>query len=273
VTFSLVAFDGATGQHGVVVASKFLAVGAVVPWARAEAGAIATQAFANIAYGPDGLDLLAAGTSAQETLARLQSDDREYEQRQIGIVDANGRSASYTGPGCFEWAGHRTGDGYAAQGNLLAGPEVVQALADTFESTEGPLVERMLAALAAGDAAGGDRRGRQSAAVIVRQTGGGYGGNNDLLIDLRVDDHPDPGIELQRLYSIQDLLFGTTPQDKLIPIEQVQAELTELLGRVGYEGDVDAGLRHWAGMENLEERLYDGRVDPVLLRELRERAG
>ena len=131
----------------------------------------------------------------------------------------------------------------------------------------------MLAALAAGDEAGGDRRGRQSAAVIVRQTGGGYGGNNDILIDLRVDDHPEPVTELQRLYAIQDLLFGTTPEDRLIPIEQVQAELAELLLKVGYEGDVDAGLRHWAGMENLEERLYDGRVDPVVLRELRERAG
>ncbi len=272
MTFSLVAFDRASGQHGVVVASKFLAVGAVVPWARAEAGAVATQAFANITYGPDGLDLLAGGASAQETLDRLQAGDPEYEQRQIGIVDATGASAGYTGPGCFEWAGDRTGDGYAAQGNLLAGPEVVEALAATFEATEGPLVERMLAALAAGDEAGGDRRGRQSAAVIVRQTGGGYGGNNDLLIDLRVDDHPDPVTELQRLYAIQDLLFGTTPDDRLIPIEQVQAELAELLGKVGYEGDVDTGLRHWAGMENLEERLYDGRVDPVVLRELRRRA-
>jgi uncharacterized Ntn-hydrolase superfamily protein len=273
VTFSLVAFDRATGQHGVVVASKFLAVGAVVPWARAEAGAIATQAFANIPYGPDGLDMLAGGASAQEVLERLQAGDPDYEQRQIGIVDASGASVSYTGPGCFEWAGHRTGDGYAAQGNLLAGPEVVAALADTFEETEGPLAERMLAALAAGDEAGGDRRGRQSAAVIVRQTGGGYGGNNDLLIDLRVDDHADPVTELQRLYAIQDLLFGTTPEDRLIPVEQVQAELTELLMKVGYTGDVQTALRHWAGMENLEERLYDDRVDPVVLRELRLRAG
>jgi uncharacterized Ntn-hydrolase superfamily protein len=273
VTFSLVAFDRATGQHGVVVASKFLAVGAIVPWARAEAGAIATQAFANITYGPDGLDLLAAGASAQEALERLKAGDPDYEQRQVGIVDAAGGSASYTGPGCFEWAGGRTGEGYAAQGNLLAGPQVVAALADTFEATEGPLVERMLAALAAGDEAGGDRRGRQSAAVIVRQTGGGYGGNNDLLVDLRVDDHPEPVTELQRLYAIQDLLFGTTPEDKLIPAEQVEAELTELLSRLGYDGDVEPALRHWAGMENLEERLYDDRVDPVLLRELRRRAG
>jgi uncharacterized Ntn-hydrolase superfamily protein len=149
---------------------------------------------------------------------------------------------------------------------------VVAALADTFEATEGPLVERMLAALQAGDEAGGDRRGRQSAAVIVRQTGGGYGGNNDILIDLRVDDHPDPVTELQRLYAIQDLLFGRTPEANLIPLEQVQAEVSELLGKVGYGGELESGLREWAGMENLEERLYDGRIDPVVLRALRERA-
>ena len=146
------------------------------------------------------------------------------------------------------------------------------ALADTFEATEGPLVERMLAALAAGDEAGGDSRGRQSAAVIIRQTGGGYGGNNDPLIDLRVDDHPDPVTELQRLYSIQNLLFGRTPEDQLIPLEQVHAELSELLERVGHGGDIDAGLRTWAGMENLEERLSPGRIDPVVLGVLRERA-
>jgi uncharacterized Ntn-hydrolase superfamily protein len=272
VTFSLVACDLEARQWGVVVASKFLAVGAVVPWARADVGAVATQAFANLTYGPDGLDLLAGGATAQETIDRLTGADAEHEQRQIGVVDASGGSASFSGSGCFAWAGGRTGSGYAAQGNLLAGPQVVAALADTFEATEGPLVERMLAALAAGDAAGGDRRGRQSAAVIVRQTGGGYGGNNDLLIDLRVDDHPDPVTELQRLYAIQNLLFGRTPEEQLIPLEQVQAELSELLDRVGYGGNIDAGLRTWAGMENLEERLSPGRIDPVVLGVLRERA-
>ncbi len=272
MTFSLVACDREAGQLGVVVASKFLAVGAVVPWAKADVGAVATQAFANLTYGPGGLDLLAAGASAQETIDRLTAADADFEQRQIGVVDAKGGSASFSGSGCFTWAGGRAGDGYAAQGNLLAGPQVVAALADTFEATEGPLVERMLAALQAGDEAGGDRRGRQSAAVIVRQTGGGYGGNNDILIDLRVDDHPDPVTELQRLYAIQDLLFGRTPEANLIPLEQVQAEMSELLGRVGYGGELEAGLREWAGMENLEERLYDGRIDPVVLRALRERA-
>jgi uncharacterized Ntn-hydrolase superfamily protein len=273
VTFSLVACDREAKQWGVVVASKFLAVGAVVPWARADVGAIATQAFANITYGPDGLDLLTGGATAQETIDRLTAADADFEQRQIGVVDAAGGSATFSGSGCFTWAGGRTGDCYAAQGNLLAGAQVVAALADTFEETEGPLVERMLAALAAGDAAGGDRRGRQSAAVIVRRTGGGYGGNNDLLIDLRVDDHPDPVTELQRLYAIQDLLFGRTPESELIPLEQVQAEVSHLLDRVGYGGEVESGLREWAGMENLEERLSDGRIDPVVLRALREQAG
>jgi uncharacterized Ntn-hydrolase superfamily protein len=272
VTFSLVACDREKGQWGVVVASKFLAVGAVVPWAKADVGAVATQAFANLTYGPGGLDLLASGASAQETIDRLTAADADFEQRQIGVVDAKGGSASFSGSGCFTWAGGRAGAGYAAQGNLLAGPQVVAALAETFEATEGPLVERMLAALQAGDEAGGDRRGRQSAAVIVRQTGGGYGGNNDILIDLRVDDHPDPVTELQRLYAIQDLLFGRTPDANLIPLEQVQAEVSELLGKVGYGGELESGLREWAGMENLEERLYDGRIDPVVLRALRERA-
>jgi uncharacterized Ntn-hydrolase superfamily protein len=272
VTFSLVACDLDARQWGVVVASKFLAVGAVVPWARAEVGAVATQASANVSYGQRGLELLGAGASAEETLDRLTRDDPGRPDRQIGVVDVAGGSATFTGPECFDWAGGRAGRGYAAQGNLLAGAAVVDALAHTFEGTEGPLVERLLASLAAGDAAGGDRRGRQSAAVIVRQEDGGYGGGTDILIDLRVDDHPDPVTELQRLYAIQDLLFGRTPDEQLIPLEQVQAELCELLARVGQAGPVEPGLREWAGMENLEERLYDGRVDPVVLRTLRERA-
>ncbi len=272
MTFSLVACDLEARQWGVVVASKFLAVGAVVPWARAEVGAVATQASANVSYGPRGLELLAAGASARETLDQLMAGDPGGPERQVGVVDAAGGSATYTGPECFDWAGGRSGPGYAAQGNLLAGAGVVDGLADTFEGTEGPLVERLLAALAAADTAGGDRRGRQSAAVIVREADGGYGGGTDILVDLRVDDHPDPVTELQRLYAIQDLLFGRTPDDQLIPLEQVEAELTELLAKVGRAGPVEPALREWAGMENLEERLYDGRVDPVVLRALRERA-
>jgi uncharacterized Ntn-hydrolase superfamily protein len=272
VTFSLVACDLEARQWGVVVASKFLAVGAVVPWARADVGAVATQASANVSYGPRGLELLATGASAQETIDRLTGDDPGAPERQIGVVDGGGGSATFTGPECFDWAGGRAGPGYAAQGNLLVGAAVVEALADTFEGTEGPLVERLLASLQAGEEAGGDRRGRQSAAVIVRQTDAGYGGGTDILVDLRVDDHVEPVTELQRLYAIQDLLFGRTPEDQLIPLEQVQAELTELLARVGHPGPIERCLREWAGMENLEERLHDGRIDPVVLRALRDRA-
>jgi len=272
VTFSLVACDLEAREWGVAVASKFLAVGSVVPWAEGEVGAVATQSYANVIYGPDGLAALRSGASADEAMQRLLERDADREQRQVGIVDSHGRGATFTGSECFDWAGGRAGAGYAAQGNLLAGAAVVDALADTFEGTEGPLVERLLASLQAGDEAGGDRRGRQSAAVIVRETDGGYGGGTDILIDLRVDDHADPVTELQRLYALQDLLFGRTPEDQLIPLEQVQAELAELLGSVGHPGPIERGLREWAGMENLEERLHDGRVDPVVLRALRDRA-
>jgi uncharacterized Ntn-hydrolase superfamily protein len=269
VTFSLAACDADQGQWGVAVASKFLAVGAVVPWAQAEVGAVATQALANVNYGPGGLALLQSDRSAAETIESLTSTDPMAHERQVGVVDAQGRSAAFTGSSCLDWAGHRTGAGYAAQGNLLAGAAVVDALAETFEATAGPLAERLLAALAAGDAAGGDRRGRQSACVLVRRMGGGYGGDNDRMLDLRVDDHSDPVSELQRLYALHDLLFGSTPENELIPLEQVESELTQRLGLLGYHGTPHEALTAWADMENLEERLYDGRVDPVVLRLLR----
>jgi uncharacterized Ntn-hydrolase superfamily protein len=269
MTFSLVACDLEAGEWGVSVASKFLAVGAVVPWARGDVGAVATQSYANVTYGPDGLALLAEGLDAQAVLDRLVAADPGRDQRQAGIVDSRGGSATFTGEGCFEWAGGRAGPSHAAQGNILAGPQVVDALADTFVSTEGPLAERLLAALAAADVAGGDRRGRQSACIIVRRAGGGYGGLNDILIDLRVDDHEDPVGELQRIYAIHDLLFGRTPEDRMVPLEEVRAEVAERLAKLGFEGDVDDALRAWAGRENLEERLSDGHIDPVLLRALR----
>ena len=210
------------------------------------------------------------GCRRQTTLDRLVADDPGRDQRQVGIVDAAGGSATFTGSGCFEWAGGRTGPCHAAQGNILAGPQVVDALVDTFLATDGPLVERLLAALAAADTAGGDRRGRQSACVVVRRTGGGYGGNNDILIDLRVDDHTEPVGELQRLYAIHDLLFGQTPEDRMIPLEEVRAEVTERLARLGFDGSTEEAMRAWAGRENLEERLRENRIDPVLLRALRE---
>jgi uncharacterized Ntn-hydrolase superfamily protein len=277
VTFSLVACDPDAREWGVVVASKFLAVGAVVPWARAEVGAIATQAYANVAYGPDGLALLAAGHGAQEVVDRLTAPDREREQRQLGVVDAAGAAATFTGRGCLDWAGGRAGDGYAAQGNILTGPDVVEAMAAAFDAAGGTLAERLLIALAAGDAAGGDRRGRQSAAILVCRAGAGYGGATDVLCDLRIDDHADPVAELRRLHAVHVLLFGRTPPEHHVPLDPaLQEELADRLERLGYstEDGVEAALARWAGVENLEERLSPtgGTIDPVVLGVLRERA-
>jgi uncharacterized Ntn-hydrolase superfamily protein len=207
-TFSIVALDPETGELGVAVQSKFIAVGAVVPWARAGVGAIATQSFANTRYGPEGLALLAAGKSAEQVVVALSSADEGRARRQLGIVDAKGRAASYTGDACFDWAGGRTGESYAAQGNILAGAGVVDAMAASFEASKGPLADRLIAALAAGQAAGGDKRGRQSAALLVVREGWGYAGLNDLYRDLRVDDHPRPIQELARLLELHRALFA-----------------------------------------------------------------
>ena len=207
MTYSIVARDAATGDLGVAVQSKFPAVGAVVPWARAGVGAIATQAAANTRYGPDGLALLEGGASAQETLDRLISDDPLRDQRQAGIVDSHGRGASHTGKHCFAWAGGRTGPGFAAQGNILASAGVVDGLADTFAAGGSRFPELLVACLAAADGAGGDRRGRESAALYVAREGGGYGGNNDRWIDLRVDEHEDPIGELGRVLALHRLYF------------------------------------------------------------------
>ena len=272
MTFSLVACDLEAREWGVAVASKFLAVGSVVPWGEGDVGAVATQSYANVIYGPDGLAALRSGASADEAMQRLLERDADREQRQVGIVDSHGRGATFTGSECFDWAGGRTGDCFAAQGNILTGGDVVDALADTFGETDGSLAERLLAALTAADRAGGDSRGRQSASLIVRKRDAGYGGNNDILVDLRVDDHPDPVIELARLYEIHDLLFGRTPEDQLIPLEQVQAELGSRLGSLGFDGELEPALAAWAGGENLEERLAPGTIDPVVLRILRERS-
>lgn len=201
-TFSIVGFDPATGDLGVAVASRFLAVGHVVPWARAGVGAIATQALANTTYGPRGLSLLSQGHSAAETLQLLLRSDPESAERQVGIVDARGRSAAHTGTGCSAWAGSVEGENYTAQGNILTGEEVVRAMGERFEAAEGSLADRLLAALEAGDAAGGDSRGRQSAAILVVRDGGGYAAMNDRYLDLRVDDHERPIEELARIYGI-----------------------------------------------------------------------
>ena len=283
-TFSIVAIDPATGELGVAVASKFLAVGAVVPWARAGVGAVATQSYANVSYGPTGLELMAAGYSAGETLARLLADDPERELRQVGIVDARGGTATFTGSACHAWAGGRTGPGYAVQGNILTGPEVVDAMAHAFETTEGPLAARLLAALAAGDAAGGDRRGKQSAALLVVKERGGYGGYTDRFIDLRVDDHPEPVAELERLYGIWRLYFEKPKPEDRLPLEgAVLVELQELMCALGYyQGPVhgqwdEATRRAYAtliGNENFEERipLDADWIDRAVLEYLRDLA-
>ncbi len=262
MTFSIVAKDGS--QWGVAVASKFLAVGGAVPAARWDVGAIATQSFANLAYRPDGLHMLAEGSTAQQTLDALTAADAIREQRQAGIVDREGRAATWTGAECNAWAGGRTGDGWAAQGNILTGPEVVDALVSTYESTAGSLAQRLTAALLAADRAGGDRRGRQSAALLVVSEGGGYGGGSDVLVDLRVDDHPDPVVELGRLLELHTLYFGKPEQT--LPLEgDLAEEVAAKLRILGHE-DLDA----WVGVENYEERMVPGAIDVLVLKKLRE---
>ena len=311
MTYSIAARDSSTGDLGVAVQSKFLSVGSVVPWARAGVGAIATQSYANVAYGPDGLALLAGGASAEDALASLVEADQLRSQRQAGVVDALGGSASHTGRSCFAWAGGRTGPGYAAQGNILAGAAVVDGLADTFEAGGPAFPELLVACLAAADAAGGDRRGRQSAALLVVREGGGYGGGNDRWIDLRVDDHADPVGELARLLELTHLYVQRPTAAELLALDATLAgELRENLRRLGWD-PATAGsplyvpmwpdqaepegerpsvgdprplpdgwdpawqdrLLAWMAVENLEERTAaPGWIDPRVLAYLRTAA-
>ena len=281
MTFSIVGFDPQDQSWGVAVASKFLAVGSAVPWGRAGAGAVATQAMANLAYGPDGLDLLAAGLAAQVVVDRLTGADGDRDHRQLGVVDGAGRGATFTGSRCLSWAGGQAGDGFAAQGNILTGPEVVDALVGAWRSWAAPpgapLARRLLAALAAGDRAGGDRRGRQSAALRVWKAGAAYGGVLDNAIDLRVDDHRAPVDELARLLDLHEIYFGTPDPDTLLPLEGALAgEVAAALERLGYRTDGERGLagalETWAGTENFEERLVPGQLDPVVWAFLRDQA-
>jgi uncharacterized Ntn-hydrolase superfamily protein len=271
-TYSIAACDLEARQWGVAVQSKFLAAASVVSWAEPEAGAVATQAYANPRYGPEGLQLLRDGLSAQEVVRRLTEADDGRDHRQLGIVDREGRSATFTGSECLDWAGGRTGACYAAQGNILVSAETVDALAETFEASEDrPLAERLLDCLTAAQAAGGDRRGQQAAGVLVVERDGGYAGLSDVVVDLRVDDHPRPVEELRRIHGIHELLFGKTPKEEWLDVgENLGAELRDRLARLGYEGDLQDALFRWAGQENLEERV-DGaeQVDPVVLDELR----
>ncbi len=266
-TYSIAACDLEAAQWGVAVQSKFLAVGSVVPWAEPHAGAVATQAYANPRYGPEGLALLRAGRSAQEVVDALVEADEGRAERQVGVVDARGGAASFTGEGCHEWAGGRTGPGYAAQGNILVSAATVDALAETFAGSAGsPLAERLLDCLRAAQAAGGDRRGQQSASLLVVERDGGYAKLSDTLVDLRVDDHAHPIEELARIYEAHQLLFGETPRESWVDVDDaLRAEIRGHLDRLGHDT-----LAEWAGVANLEERLDgDEAIDPLVLRELR----
>ncbi len=272
-TFSIVAYDPTRREWGVAVQSKFLAAAAVVSWARANAGAVATQAHANLTYGPRGLDLMAAGLTAEEMIEVVTRDDPHRASRQVGAVDAKGKAAAFTGKDCLDWAGHVVGEGYACQGNILV-PGTVEAMAECFEKVRtgpGELAEWLVEALAAGQNAGGDRRGRQAAGVLVVREEGGYGGNNDRYLDLRVDDHPQPIQKLRDLVQMHHLFFGEPDPEDLIPLADVAAELQEILRQTGhYEGpvtgDVDAATRraliNLVSIENLEER-WDGTGDLI----------
>lgn len=282
-TFSLVAFDPSNGDLGIAVASKFLAVGSVVPWAQSGVGAIATQSWANTSYGPYGLEMLKQGMSPEQVGSALTMMDEQAAQRQFGIVDAQGRAFTFTGSECSDWAGGRIGKNYAAQGNILVGAAVVDALANTFESVRGDLATRLLNALAAGQAAGGDARGQESAALLIVRDKGGYGGFNDRYIDLRVDDHPTPIEELRRLLDLHHLYLDKSNPDDLIAIdENIARELQSIMAKRGYAVQVngvwdDASqktFRKFGGVENLEERLQEGMfIDVVVLKFLRERFG
>ena len=282
MTFSIVAWDPSPPsgpQWGGAVASKFLAVGGIVLWGRAGAGVVATQAMANVGYGPAGLELMARGSGASEVVAVLTGDDDQRDHRQLGVVDARGHAANFTGSECYEWAGGRSGEGFSCQGNILAGSRVVDAMAEAFGSATGPLADRLVAALAAGEGAGGDRRGKESAALLVVAEGAGYGGGNDRAVDLRVDDHSEPVAELRRLLALNHLYFPSPEELDFVPIDEaVGAELRRLLAAAGYEpgggSGYDDALRRalfdYVGTENLEQRWSErAEIDRSVLEHLR----
>ena len=276
-TFSIVTYDPSDSSWGVAVASKFPAVGAVVPWAKAGVGAVATQSFANTSFGPHGLDMMASGISAQDTLTRLLEEDSDREHRQVGLVDASGNSSTFTGKNCYNWAGGLIGPGYAIQGNILSGAGVVNAMEKAYLEMEGNLPARLHAALLAGDRAGGDRRGRQSAAILVVKPNSGYGGFNDRWIDYRVDDAEDPVSRLGELLKLHWLYFGKSPESEHVQLTgEILISLKKIMAHLGYfqpttDGDYDEktkeAFRTFIGNENFEERSNpdDGWIDkPVL---------
>ncbi|MGM0792294.1 MAG: DUF1028 domain-containing protein [Bacillota bacterium] len=273
MTFSIVGYDPKEKEWGIAVQSKFLGVGAVVPFAKAGVGAVATQSYVNTAYGPQALQLMEQGKTAQKALDLITAEDPDKELRQVGIVDFEGNGATFTGNGCYNWAGGTAGTYFAAQGNILVDENTVKAMADTFTSSEGTLAERLLASLNAGQEAGGDSRGQQSAALLVVKEKGGYGGFNDRYIDLRVDDHPDPITELIRIYHLQQLYFAPSKEGRVADIEgDVEAELGSQLERLGYLEDKNSreelykALKTYIHTENFEEREQDeGKIDLDIL--------
>ncbi len=287
MTFSIVAYDPMEESWGVGVASKFLGVGGVVNWAQAGAGAVATQAYCKIGFGPDGLALLAQGKSATETLEALLENDPKREDRQVGIVDRNGGTAAHTGKDCFDWAGHIVGEGFSCQGNILAGSQVVAAMAEAYKAACGELADRLVAALLAGDEAGGDRRGKQGAGVLVKKINGGYGGDNDHYLDARIDDDPEPVKKLQKLVTTHHLFFGRPKTEDLTSItSDIAREIQHWLQTQGYLKQETTGIWDTASKqafwslvsnENLEERWnFEGNtdlIDQVALNYLREHFG
>ncbi len=284
-TFSIVACDLDAQEWGVAVQSKFLAVGALVPWARAGVGAVATQSYAKVSFGPNGLELMAGGLSATETLARLLEADEGRARRQVGLVDAQGQPATFTGDECHDWAGGLTGRTYAAQGNILVSAATVEAMARTFEAAQGELADRLVAALAAGQAAGGDRRGQQSAAVLVVRPGGGYGGDNDRYLDLRVDDDPEPIQRLKALVDLHHLFFRPPEPGEMVAVEgELAREVQQILRWAGYydgplSGAYDPATRRaltdLVGNENFEERFDEegGLISRQVLEIFRQKFG
>ncbi|HEV2317676.1 MAG TPA: DUF1028 domain-containing protein [Thermoplasmata archaeon] len=283
-TFSIVAYDRDRSEWGVAVQSKFLCVGAVVPWAEAGVGAVATQALANVRYGPEGLALLREGLAADEVVRRLTAADDQRDHRQLGVVDRRGRAAAYTGSKCMDWAGHQVGDAFACQGNILFASAVVEAMARTFESTPGDLPERLLAALASAQREGGDRRGMQSAAMLIVRPEGGYDRGSDRWVDVRVDDHPSPIEELRRIFELYDLTL-LTREDPTTLVRLEGEALTELqrnLGVLGYltgpahpewDARVDAAFAKFLGENNFENKARtDGTAWPSVLQYLQQRA-
>jgi uncharacterized Ntn-hydrolase superfamily protein len=285
-TFSIAAYDPGRKEWGVAVQSKFLAAAALVCSARAGAGAVATQSYANLAYGIEGLEMMAAGKSAAETIKALTDGDDERALRQVGMVDRQGKAAAFTGEECMYWAGHIVGESFTCQGNILI-PGTVEAMAAAYERArggEGELADWLVAALAAGQEAGGDLRGRQAAGVIVVREGGGYGGNNDRYLDLRVDDDPYPIQKLAKLVEMHHLFFGEVDPADLVPLAEAAAELQEMLKRTGhYDGPVSGefdeatrkSLMALVGTENLEERWTgsEDTIDSKALDYLREKFG